>query len=205
MRQKPLTGGPVVIESRTVTQSPAGAHRPITGRLVIATHNPGKLREMRELLVPYGIEAVSAGELGLAEPEETGTSFRGQCRHQGAGRGSGIGLAGIRRRFRARRRCARWRRPASIPRAGPGRNKDFRHAMTTVEDKSRCARSAAPRAGQRTRAFRLRAVRRLARRARSKTSKPRSTARWCGRRAATRVSAMIRCSCPTGMPAPSAR
>jgi XTP/dITP diphosphohydrolase len=42
---------------------------------VVATHNPGKLREMRELLMPYGIEAVSAGELGLAEPEETGTSF----------------------------------------------------------------------------------------------------------------------------------
>jgi XTP/dITP diphosphohydrolase len=43
---------------------------------VIATHNPGKLREMRELLAPYGIAAVSAGELGLAEPEETGASFR---------------------------------------------------------------------------------------------------------------------------------
>src|SRR5215813_1155141 len=51
-------------------------HRHISGRLVIATHNPGKLREMRDLLAPYGIDAVSAGELGLAEPEETGTSFR---------------------------------------------------------------------------------------------------------------------------------
>ena len=103
----------MVIESRTVTESAAGAHRPITGRLVIATHNPGKLREMRELLMPYGIEAVSAGELGLAEPEETGTSFRGECTHQGAGRGSGIGLAGIRRQFRARGRCAR-RRPRHL-------------------------------------------------------------------------------------------
>jgi len=45
-------------------------------RIVIATHNPGKLREMRELLAPFGIEAVSAGELGLPEPEETGTTFR---------------------------------------------------------------------------------------------------------------------------------
>jgi XTP/dITP diphosphohydrolase len=51
-------------------------HRRITGRLVIATHNPGKLVEMRELLAPHGIDAVSAGELGLGEPEETGTSFR---------------------------------------------------------------------------------------------------------------------------------
>lgn len=56
------------------------AHRRITGRIVIATHNPGKLKELRELLAPYGIDAVSAGELGLAEPEETGTSFRANAR-----------------------------------------------------------------------------------------------------------------------------
>ncbi|RXG92535.1 RdgB/HAM1 family non-canonical purine NTP pyrophosphatase [Bradyrhizobium zhanjiangense] len=51
-------------------------HRRITDKLVIATHNPGKLAEMRELLAPYGIEAVSAGDLGLSEPEETGNDFR---------------------------------------------------------------------------------------------------------------------------------
>jgi XTP/dITP diphosphohydrolase len=51
-------------------------HRQILGRLVIATHNPGKLAEMRELLAPHGVEAVSAGELGLIEPEEIGDSFR---------------------------------------------------------------------------------------------------------------------------------
>jgi XTP/dITP diphosphohydrolase len=56
--------------------SPASAHRRIGGRLVIATHNPGKLVEMRELLAPFGVSAVSASELGLAEPEETGTTFR---------------------------------------------------------------------------------------------------------------------------------
>src|SRR5438477_3962404 len=50
-------------------------HRRITGRLVIATHNPGKLAEMRELLAPHGVEAISAGELGLGEPEETGDTF----------------------------------------------------------------------------------------------------------------------------------
>ena len=55
-------------------------HRRITGRLVIATHNAGKLRELRELLAPYGVEAVSAGDLGLGEPEETGTSFRENAR-----------------------------------------------------------------------------------------------------------------------------
>ena len=49
--------------------------RKLTGKIVIATHNSGKLREMRDLLAPYGIEAVSAGELGLAEPDETGVDF----------------------------------------------------------------------------------------------------------------------------------
>nr|WP_276081360.1 RdgB/HAM1 family non-canonical purine NTP pyrophosphatase [Methylobacterium sp. GC_Met_2] len=47
----------------------------MTGKVVIATHNAGKLTEMRDLLKPFGIEAVSAGELGLPEPEETGTMF----------------------------------------------------------------------------------------------------------------------------------
>jgi XTP/dITP diphosphohydrolase len=58
----------------------SAAHRRIEGRIVIATHNAGKLRELRELLAPYGIEAVSAGELGLPEPEETGASFRENAR-----------------------------------------------------------------------------------------------------------------------------
>src|SRR3954454_23427374 len=51
-------------------------HRRITGKLVIATHNPGKLAEMRELLAPHGVEAISAGDLGLDEPEATGKTFR---------------------------------------------------------------------------------------------------------------------------------
>ncbi|WP_375456460.1 RdgB/HAM1 family non-canonical purine NTP pyrophosphatase [uncultured Methylobacterium sp.] len=51
------------------------SHRILSGRVVIATHNAGKLVEMRELLAPFGVEAVSAGELGLPEPEETGTMF----------------------------------------------------------------------------------------------------------------------------------
>jgi XTP/dITP diphosphohydrolase len=44
-------------------------------KVVIATHNPGKLTEMRELLAPYGLTAVSAGELSLPEPDETGHMF----------------------------------------------------------------------------------------------------------------------------------
>ena len=49
-------------------------------RLVIASHNPGKVREIADLVAPRGITAVSAGELGLPEPEETGTSFRENAR-----------------------------------------------------------------------------------------------------------------------------
>ncbi len=56
------------------------SHRQLTGSVVIATHNPGKLAEMRELLSPYGIAAQSASELNLAEPEETGTTFAANAR-----------------------------------------------------------------------------------------------------------------------------
>lgn len=45
------------------------------GKLVIASHNPGKVREIRDLLGPYGIEPISAADLDLPEPEETGTTF----------------------------------------------------------------------------------------------------------------------------------
>jgi XTP/dITP diphosphohydrolase len=45
------------------------------GKLVIASHNAGKIREIRALLEPFGIDPVSAGNLGLPEPEETGTTF----------------------------------------------------------------------------------------------------------------------------------
>jgi XTP/dITP diphosphohydrolase len=52
------------------------APRKLAGEtLVLATHNPGKVREIGELLAPYGMTVVSAGDLGLPEPEETGTTF----------------------------------------------------------------------------------------------------------------------------------
>ncbi len=120
-------------------------HRRITGRLVIATHNSGKLAEMRELLAPFGIDAISAGELGLAEPDETGTSFRDNARIKARAAAaaaaaklpafaddSGIvvdaldGEPGI--------YSARW--------AGP--DKDFAAAMATIEQKLKERGATAP-------------------------------------------------------------
>jgi len=49
--------------------------RRLEGKAVLATHNSGKLQEMRELMEPYGVELVSAGELGLPEPVENGTMY----------------------------------------------------------------------------------------------------------------------------------
>ena len=49
-------------------------------RLVVATHNAGKLREIDELLSPFGLKVLSAGELGLEEPEETEDTFIGNAR-----------------------------------------------------------------------------------------------------------------------------
>ncbi len=68
------------------------AHRRLTGQVVIATHNPGKLAEMRELLAPFGVAATSAGELGLAEPAETGTTFRANARLKAQAAASAAGL-----------------------------------------------------------------------------------------------------------------
>ena len=50
-------------------------HKLTPGKLVIASHNEGKVREIRALLAPYGIEPVSAASLDLPEPDETGTTF----------------------------------------------------------------------------------------------------------------------------------
>jgi len=107
-------------------------HRAITGRLVIATHNKGKLAEMRELLGRHGVEAVSASELNLPEPDETGMTFAANARikAEAAANASGLpsfaddsglavdaldGAPGI--------YSARW----------AGETKDFRHAMEKVE------------------------------------------------------------------------
>jgi XTP/dITP diphosphohydrolase len=70
----------------------SGTHRPLTGKLVIATHNAGKLAEIRNLLAPHGIEAISAGELGLPEPEETGTTFAANARIKAASAARRSGL-----------------------------------------------------------------------------------------------------------------
>lgn len=109
------------------------SHRRFTGeRLVVASHNPGKLREIAELLRPYVREIVSAGDLGLPEPEETGTTFvaNAELKARAAAIGAGVpalsddsglvvpalgGAPGI--------YSARW--------CGPG--KDFRVAMERVE------------------------------------------------------------------------
>ena len=55
-------------------------HRKLSGPLVAATHNAGKLREFRQLLVPWRIALVSAGDLGLPEPEETGDTFEANAK-----------------------------------------------------------------------------------------------------------------------------
>jgi XTP/dITP diphosphohydrolase len=108
--------------------------RKLSGRVVVATHNPGKLREIGELLAPYGVDAVSADALGLSEPEETGTTFTENARIKAetASQASGLpaladdsglvvealgGAPGI--------HSARW--------AGPDR--DFARAMRLTEEK----------------------------------------------------------------------
>jgi len=68
------------VSAPTAAPVAARAHRQLAGEVVIATHNAGKLAELRELLAPFRIAAVSAGELGLPEPAETGATFADNAR-----------------------------------------------------------------------------------------------------------------------------
>jgi len=67
----------------------------VPGRLVIASHNAGKVREITALLGPYGMEPVSAGDLGLPEPEETGTTFAENARIKALASATASGLPAL--------------------------------------------------------------------------------------------------------------
>ncbi len=71
------------------------ARRLEQGRLVIASHNAGKLREIAELVEPFGVDAVSAGSLGLPEPEETGTTFLANAELKARASAAGAGLPAL--------------------------------------------------------------------------------------------------------------
>ena len=64
-------------------------------RLVLASHNQGKLREILELLAPLGVEVVSAGALGLPEPDETEDSFEGNARIKALAAANASGLPAL--------------------------------------------------------------------------------------------------------------
>jgi XTP/dITP diphosphohydrolase len=64
-------------------------------RLVVASHNPGKVWEIKELIAPYGFDAISAGDLGLAEPEETEPTFEGNARLKALAAAEGSGLPAL--------------------------------------------------------------------------------------------------------------
>ena len=102
-------------------------------RLVVASHNPGKVWEIRKLIAPYGLEAVSAGDLGLAEPEETEATFEGNARLKSLAAARGANLPALADDSGLEVACldgapgiysARW--------AGP--KKDFGLAMQMVAD-----------------------------------------------------------------------
>lgn len=64
-------------------------------KLVIATHNEGKLKEFKVLFEPFGLELVSAGELGLPEPEETGATFIENARLKAHAAASASGIVSM--------------------------------------------------------------------------------------------------------------
>nr|WP_314256370.1 non-canonical purine NTP pyrophosphatase [uncultured Devosia sp.] len=112
-------------------------------RLVLATHNAGKLKEFQELFAPFGLELTSAGELGLPEPEENGTTFEENARTKAhaAAKASGMlalsddsGLCVDALNGDPGVYTADW---AGVPR-------DFNHAMKRVEDALQAANATSP-------------------------------------------------------------
>ncbi|MDX2257764.1 MAG: RdgB/HAM1 family non-canonical purine NTP pyrophosphatase [Hyphomicrobiaceae bacterium] len=102
-------------------------------RLVVASHNPGKVWEIKELVRPYGLDAVSAGDLGLAEPDETEATFAGNARLKALAAATAAGLPALADDSGLEVAClggapgiysARW--------AGPA--KDFARAMAKVAE-----------------------------------------------------------------------
>src|ERR1700758_4756669 len=73
----------------------AMARRFSGGRLVIASHNPGKVREIAELLGPHGVDCVEAGTLGLPEPEETGETFQANAELKAVAAAAAAGLPAL--------------------------------------------------------------------------------------------------------------
>lgn len=65
------------------------------GKLVLASHNPGKLKEIAELLAPFKVDVVSAGSLGLPEPEETEKTFIGNARLKAVAAATASGLPAL--------------------------------------------------------------------------------------------------------------
>ena len=64
-------------------------------KLVVATHNPGKVVEINTLIAPYGLEAIAAGALGLPEPDETGTMFASNARIKARAAADAAGLPAL--------------------------------------------------------------------------------------------------------------
>lgn len=103
------------------------------GKLVVATHNAGKLAEIRDLIAPYGLEAVSAGELELPEPEETGETFEANAALKALAAAQASGLPALADDSGL---CvaALGGQPGIFSARWAGEDKDFARAMRNVEE-----------------------------------------------------------------------
>lgn len=112
-------------------------------RLVLASHNKGKLAEFRDLFEPYGLELISAAELGLPEPEETGTTFAENARLKAHAAAQGSGLIALSDDSGL---CvdALGGDPGVYTADWAGVPRNFEHAMKRVEDALQAANATSP-------------------------------------------------------------
>ena len=103
------------------------------GKLVIASHNPGKVREIAALLAPYGVDVTTAAALRLSEPEETGATFADNARLKARASAVGSGLPALADDSGLEVSALDGRPGVQSARlAGP--DKDFALAMRKIED-----------------------------------------------------------------------
>ncbi|MCX8475119.1 MAG: RdgB/HAM1 family non-canonical purine NTP pyrophosphatase [Sphingomonas sp.] len=114
--------------------TPQAIRKLAPGKLVIASHNAGKVREIRALLGPYGIEPVSAADLDLPEPDETGTTFVANAELKAL---QAADLSGLPALADDSGLCveALGGEPGIFSARWAGETKDFRVAMQRVEDR----------------------------------------------------------------------
>ena len=167
------------------------------GKIVVASHNEGKLQEIADLIAPFGFEAESAGELGLPEPDETGTTFEENAYIKALAAAKATGLPALSDDSGLVRRCARRQAGRLHGQLGGDAGRQARLSPWHAEGRSRTRSKLVPMRLKIAAAASLLSFALPGRMAKPNIIAARWKVNLSGRRAVPPVSATTRCSCRT--------